>query len=420
MFARDPHNSFPLPSGYHAALKDLQDVVSNGSIHFSSRHYMGHMLYDVSTPHMDALSAALFLNQNNVAVECSPVTSGFEVEYVRSMSDIIGYDGNSWGYISSGGTASNLMALWIARNKARSEGRRVTKVLGSRFCHYSVTKACDILSLDFVVCETNADGDLVLPNSLDDLLAIVVNMGTTESGMVEDLVNVLDACESKPIFVHVDAAWGGYFKIVQNALPARTKAQFDVLSSADSVSMDPHKLGFCPYGAGTFLLKNATHRKFIDSTTDVAYIDHSVCSSSTLEGSRSGALVTSVYFGHKILYESNSYRDILLSLLNGCSTIKARLRQSSLNIELLKTDLCIILFRFLHNDIPMSYFVTKFCAYHNHRHQSLQFASTKIDGNLYFRLTVMDPNISDYIEEFISQLHCDYNRYVSEFASLNQ
>ena len=138
--------------------------------------------------------------------------------------------------------------------------------------------------------------------------------GTTELGTVDA---VDEACElfddyrrqhNIDIWHHVDAAYGGYFCATfrggQSLLPERAVRAFSALARADSVTLDPHKLGFVPYACGAFLVREP--RAYSVSRISAPYlvedtdIDHPSWST-TLEGSRSATGAGAVWLSSRVL-----------------------------------------------------------------------------------------------------------------------
>ena len=85
-------------------------------IPFYSPRYIGHMLGDQLLPAVLGYFAAMLHNPNNVSHEGSPMTSRYEIEVGRQLARLMGYGGDAWGHITSGGTIANFEALWVARN----------------------------------------------------------------------------------------------------------------------------------------------------------------------------------------------------------------------------------------------------------------------------------------------------------------
>lgn len=405
---------------YKRSLEALSKDLERNSTLFVNKNYQGHMNYAVSRPSADALLISLPFNQNQVATESSFRTTEYEMEFVSQMRILVGYSHDSWGYISSGGTASNIVALWIAKEKARAKGSRDNIVLGSTATHYSVMKACKLLDLVFVSCETDPNtGSVILPPSLTGVLAVVVNVGTTETGTVDDVDQVLKSCKEKGIFVHADAAYGGYYLYLlgdeesETLLSKRTLLQLAHIKYCDSVSIDPHKLGYAPYGAGLFLLKNGTDRKYINCTKNINYISSEISSSTTLEGSRSGSIVTSVYFGH--MHMKSIYPKIMKKLIKGSLKFKECLKREGF-VVYEPTDLGIVFFKPDVKDIPIEYYILRFCDAKNQSEDKIMLVSNDISGiGKHFRVVIMDPNFVDYCEDFISKLKKELDNYTADY-----
>ncbi|MGK7898615.1 MAG: hypothetical protein AB4372_34625 [Xenococcus sp. (in: cyanobacteria)] len=86
---------------------------------FASMRYQGHMTWDQTIPGMVGYVAAMFYNQNNVALEASPITTVLEVEACRDLCQMLGYKEitpQPWGHLTCGGSTANIEALWAARN----------------------------------------------------------------------------------------------------------------------------------------------------------------------------------------------------------------------------------------------------------------------------------------------------------------
>lgn len=418
VFINDPHGTMTLPTDnmeYEMSLHQLEMELM-GSTPFVSRDYAGHMNYDITRPHVDAYVAALKYNQNQVALESSPVTTGYELKFIQRMRELIGYDHKSWGYVSTGGTTSTLLALMVARDRSRAAGRRDNIVLGSTLSHYSVAKACRVLDLVYRACPVDARGRMVL-SELSGVVAIVVGVGHTETGTVDDVSNIVDAAHRRDIYVHADAAYGGYFMFADpSVLSEDTVRSLRAVKLCDSVSIDPHKMGYAPYGCGVFMLRDGTNRRHIDTTGGVGYIDTHVSSSTTIEGSRSGSMITSVYFGHESMLPL--YPKIMTNLRVAASRLRGGVQGIGFSVYP-ATDLSIVLFRPI-STIPANYFVTRFTDTGNAGRNHLQLVTTTIDGEVYFRIVVMDPHFGDYVDEFILRLKSEYETYVAEYEAFTE
>ncbi len=72
-------------------------------------------------------------------------------------------------------------------------------------------------------------------------------MGATATGSVDPLPEILTLRERFGFRVHADAAYGGYFTLIDN-LAANANAAFSRITEVDSIVIDPHKHGLQPYG----------------------------------------------------------------------------------------------------------------------------------------------------------------------------
>jgi glutamate/tyrosine decarboxylase-like PLP-dependent enzyme len=164
------------------------------------------------------------------------------------------------------------------------------------------------------------------------LLAVAV-LGSTEFGTIDPVHEVV-ACRDRAareglgFSVHVDAAWGGYlatlFRRPDGGLRslAELRAEFHgfpsesthaaiaALPEADSVTVDPHKLGYLPFGAGAFLCRDQRAMGLLAEDADYVFSDaasgdyferYRKLGRFTLEGSKSGAIAAAVYVTHKVL-----------------------------------------------------------------------------------------------------------------------
>ena len=131
VFDKENENSKPDPE-----LEKFLKEYENKATKFYSSNYLGHMNFDISKPHYDSFIGTLKYNQNIVAKESSPLASDLESEFIKEIGEDMGFIDNFWGYISSGGTVSNLEALWIAKNEMSSKKRKTTFILVRENHHY--------------------------------------------------------------------------------------------------------------------------------------------------------------------------------------------------------------------------------------------------------------------------------------------
>lgn len=222
---------------------------------------------------------------------------------------------------------------------------RVPRVLAPVTAHYSWSKGLKLLGLGRDQLELlpergmrlDLDG---LQESLERclrqrqpvLLAVAV-LGTTEYGTVDPVDGVVaarDAMQGRGLGfgVHVDAAWGGYlatlFRNPDGSLRPidevhagfehfprpEVHAAFAALARTDSVTVDPHKLGYLPYGAGAFVCRDQRAMPLLAEQADYVFDGDAApgymaryrrLGQFIPEGSKSGAAAAAVYVMHKVL-----------------------------------------------------------------------------------------------------------------------
>ena len=194
----------------------------------------------------------------------APGLAQIEANVVRWFCDIVGYPATAGGILTSGGSLANFSALVAARRELLPDDFLSGVLYASDQVHHSIAKAAMLAGFP----EENVR---LVPSDEDfririDLLAaaiaadraaghrpflVVGSAGTTNTGAVDDLDGLADLCASEGLWLHVDAAYGGFF-----LLTADGRRRLAGISRADSVVLDPHKGLFLPYGTGSLLVRN--------------------------------------------------------------------------------------------------------------------------------------------------------------------
>jgi glutamate/tyrosine decarboxylase-like PLP-dependent enzyme len=239
--------------------------------------------------------AAQRINPNNHALDGGPPTSQMEQEVVTDLADMLGLPDPTLGHLTGGGTVANLEALWVARELHPDQALAV-----SEDAHYTHGRMSEVLELDVVEVPTDARGRMEL-DALKDTLkkepvgTVVLTAGTTGLGSVDPIADAVSVCESHGVRVHVDAAYGGFFRLMtEDAAPdldGFPGAHFEAIQHADSVAIDPHKHGLQPYGCGCILFRDPTVGRFYQHDSPYTYFtsDELHLGEISLECSRAGA-----------------------------------------------------------------------------------------------------------------------------------
>ncbi len=187
-----------------------------------------------------------------------------EVNVVRWFCDIIGLPASAGGILTTGGSLANFTALVTARRERMPENFLSGTVYTSDQTHHSVVKAAMLAGLperNVRAVPTNDRYQVRVEDMAQRMqhdraqglepFMVVGNAGTTNTGAVDDLVGLADLAVRERVWFHVDAAYGGFFMLTE-----RGRRVLRGIERADSVTLDPHKGLFLPYGNGSLLLRD--------------------------------------------------------------------------------------------------------------------------------------------------------------------
>jgi aromatic-L-amino-acid/L-tryptophan decarboxylase len=193
---------------------------------------------------------------------------GVAIEHVLLdwMKDIFGFPKSAIGNLASGGSIANLIALTAARDKYGIKNSVIEKsvIYTSPQVHHCIQKALRIIGLEDVrlnYLELDENSRIIaedLQKKIEEDKAlglnpflVIASAGTTDTGAIDPLQNIGKIAKSNNLWYHVDAAYGGFFILVD-----AKKEVFNGIEMADSLVIDPHKGMFLPYGLGAVLVKD--------------------------------------------------------------------------------------------------------------------------------------------------------------------
>lgn len=264
--------------------------------------YAGQMLKPPHPVARAAYALAMNINPNNHARDGGRASSEMEIEAVAEIAGMLGWT-EFLGHLTSSGTIANLEALWVAGQVA--PGRRI---VGSEQAHYTHQRISAVLKLEYGSIAADERGRMsleALENELQkgDVGSVVVTLGTTAIGAVDPLGEILSLRERYGFRVHVDAAYGGYFKLIGDALDEPARRAYAVIDQADSIVIDPHKHGLQPYGCGCVLFRDPGVGRFYKHDSPYTYFTSSNLhlGEISLECSRAGAAAVALWATQKLL-----------------------------------------------------------------------------------------------------------------------
>jgi tyrosine decarboxylase / aspartate 1-decarboxylase len=263
--------------------------------------YAGQMLKPPHPVARLAYALALWINPNNHALDGGRATSAMEKEAVCEIAAMFGWT-RYLGHLCSGGTMANLEALWVG--EALQPGK---KILASAQAHYTHSRISAVLGLQFesVPCDARGrmDADALAKRvARGDVGTVVATIGTTATGSIDPLHEILALREKHGFRVHADAAYGGYYILVEN-LAAEGARAFARLGEVDSIVIDPHKHGLQPYGCGCVLFRDPSVGRLYKHDSPYTYFSSAELhlGEISLECSRPGAAAAALWATQKLL-----------------------------------------------------------------------------------------------------------------------
>jgi tyrosine decarboxylase / aspartate 1-decarboxylase len=268
--------------------------------------YAGQMLKPPHPVARAAYALAMKINPNNHARDGGRASSEMEIEAVDEIAGMFGWK-EFLGHLTSSGTVANLEALWIAGQLAPGK-RGNTRILGSEQAHYTHRRISAVLQLEYGEIAADSRGRMDL-NALErelrkgDVGTVVVTLGTTAIGAVDPLDQILALRERYGFRVHVDAAYGGYFVLIPEALDEPARRAYAAIAEADSIVIDPHKHGLQPYGCGCVLFRDPRVGRFYKHDSPYTYFTSKELhlGEISLECSRAGAAAVALWATQRLL-----------------------------------------------------------------------------------------------------------------------
>ena len=195
----------------------------------------------------------------------APALVQMEAAVLRWLCEVFRLPEGSQGVLTPGGSMSNLSAIVTARTSKLGEDFSTARMYVSDEVHHSINKSARFAGLPERAVRTVASDDM-LRMDVDALRAavaedrarglvpflVVASAGTINVGAIDPLPSIADIAEEEELWFHVDGAYGGFFQLTE-----RGRQRLDGIERADSITLDPHKGLFLPYGTGCLLVRDA-------------------------------------------------------------------------------------------------------------------------------------------------------------------
>ena len=260
-----PENFGPMEEGrpLHELLNILR-VASQGGTSNASGGFMAFIPNGglAATAAADLISDVL--NKYTGVSFAAPGLVALERDLLRWIVQVMGLPKSAACILTSGASLATVSALACVRESKPLEDLRAATIYLTDQTHSAVAKAARLVGfprmcLRHVVTDSNhhmnvaALEDLILEDRAAGRvpLCIVATAGSTNTGAVDPLPALADIAAREGVWLHVDAAYGGFFRLTE-----RGRAKLEGMELADSIVLDPHKGLFLPFGTGCLLVRD--------------------------------------------------------------------------------------------------------------------------------------------------------------------
>ncbi|MDH7506623.1 MAG: tyrosine decarboxylase MfnA, partial [Candidatus Thermoplasmatota archaeon] len=257
--------------------------------------------------------------------ELFPGTKKIESKYVRFILNLLNAPKTSTGLITTGGSESNLTAVWIAKNLTRKK-----EVIVPESAHFSFEKISSLMDIKLIYIPLNKNYIMdvkILKKKINNKTAAIVGLaGSSELGTIDQLPIISQICYDENIFLHVDAAFGGF------VIPFLKKLGYNItdfdfkLKGVSSISIDAHKMGYSAIPLGVLLLKNKNWLNEI--SVETPYI--SIKKQAGILGTRSGGPVAAAYAVAKYLGKKG-YMNLVKKCMNNTHYMEKEIKKIGLD-----------------------------------------------------------------------------------------
>ena len=267
-------------------LRHLRALALDGSVYVGHPAFVAYICGAGTVPGAVADLLAAALNQNSGGFRLSPGASTIEAHLMGWLAGRLGLPDSAGGHVVAGGAMANLVALKVARDRAREGVRERGLREGPPLAFYASTeshvvqqRAADVLGLGSEAVRLIAVDERwrMRPDALAEAMerdvaegvipaAVIATAGTTATGAIDPLRQIADVSERYGTHLHVDACYGGPAALVDELQPL-----LDGIERADTIAVDAHKWLYTPVLGGCVLVRDARHLA-TSFTTEASYI----------------------------------------------------------------------------------------------------------------------------------------------------
>lgn len=277
--------------GEASDIEDFVDLVIKFSLNTGHKDYMNQLWSKVEYPSILGEFLSTVTNTSMYTYEVAPVYTLLEQEMISRLTQLIWEGHKSEGIMTSGGTASNLQAMLVARNKYFPEvkdkgnlgyGDSLPVVLCADNAHYSIKRAMNILGLgqdQLLEIKTDNRGIIRVEDLSQKIteskkagqspFMIISTAGSTVEGAYDDIKEIGEICKTEKLWFHIDGAYGGSLLLSKDHTNL-----LEGVELCDSFSWDFHKILGMNLTCAFLFVKEQGHLKSSLTSGNDAYLFH--------------------------------------------------------------------------------------------------------------------------------------------------
>jgi aromatic-L-amino-acid/L-tryptophan decarboxylase len=257
------------PTGLSALLDTIRQAADH-AVETAGPHFFGYIPGGGLFASALADLLAQTFNRYTSFSEFAPGLVAIEDGVLRWLCHLFGLPPGSGGLLTTGGSMATLSMLVAARldrlGDSAAAGAAPGTIYVSDQTHYCVRKAARIAGFSAAqvrtvptTAELRIDVDAAAVTIAADRAAglrpflLVATAGTTNAGVIDPLAELAALAQRHGMWCHVDACYGGFFQLTE-----RGRDRLAGIEAADSISLDPHKSLFLPYGTGVLLVRKVS------------------------------------------------------------------------------------------------------------------------------------------------------------------
>ncbi|HEX3818938.1 MAG TPA: aspartate aminotransferase family protein [Candidatus Sulfotelmatobacter sp.] len=412
-------------------IADILRTVISDSINLTHPNTAAHLHCPPLFAALEAEVIISALNQSMDSFDQAPIATILEQKMVRWLCAEAGLPDTGDGTFTTGGSQSNYMGLLLARDaflkrqwnwSAQKSGlppdTNRLRILCSEVSHFTVEKSASQLGLgtDAVIriaVDNHFHMDLkALHSTLESLraqnllpIAIVATAGTTDFGSIDPLAELAEVADSAGAWLHVDAAYGGAL-----LFSPTHRSKLTGIESADSLSIDFHKLLWQPIPCSSFLVRDARNFDFIKMHAD--YLNPELHEDEGIPNLVTTSLLTSRRFDALKLWISFQTlgREKIAAMIDRTIELAAnaaRIIQSTSHLELISPpQLSTVVFRYRPQRNDLDADRLNATIRHNLFNRSASvIGHTRVHGRQCLKFTFMNPSVNNaHIQELVEMV----------------